>query len=132
MGVRALYLAFSRQIAFRDTNPGSRYNIGILATIYVNPGFIKALSNPTAPQQGLITAIYYLGTWICYIFLSGLVSDRLGRRYAALTGTFVTSIGGALQAGANGSGAFAMMIAGRIISGFGNAILSTSVPMYQR
>ncbi len=109
-----------------------RYNIGILATIYVSPGFIKALSKPTASQKGLVTAIYYLGTWISYIFLSAMTSDRLGRRYAALTGTVVTCVGAAIQAGAKGNGAFALMIIGRIICGVGNAIISTSVPLYQR
>lgn len=109
-----------------------RYNIGILATIYVNPGFIKALSKPTASQQGLITAIYYLGTWTSYVFLSAMASDRLGRRYAAFTGAIVTCVGAAMQAGAKGKGAFALMIIGRIVCGFGNAIISTSVPLYQR
>jgi MFS family permease len=109
-----------------------RYNIGILATIYVSPGFIKALSKPTASQEGLITAIYYLGTWTSYIFLSAMTSDRLGRRYSALVGTVVTCVGAAMQAGAKGNGAFALMIIGRIICGVGNAIISTSVPLYQR
>jgi MFS family permease len=109
-----------------------RYNIGILATVYVSPGFIKALSKPTASQTGLITAIYYLGTWTSYVFLSAPISDRLGRRYSALTGTVVTCVGAAIQAGAKGNGAFALMIIGRIICGFGNAIISTSVPLYQR
>lgn len=66
------------------------------------------------------------------MFVSGWTSDRLGRRYAALAGTVVTCVGAALQAGATGHGAFAMMIAGRILSGFGNAVVSTSVPLYQR
>lgn len=109
-----------------------RYNIGILATIYVNNGFIKALSTPTASQQGLITAIYYLGTWTCYVFISGPVSDKIGRRYSAMTGTVVSCVGAAMQAGAKDHGAFALMIIGRIICGFGNAIISTSVPLYQR
>ncbi len=115
-----------------STHGQCRYNIGIIAPIYVNPGFIKALHKPTAAQKGLITAIYYLGTWTSYVFLSGMVSDRLGRRYAALTGTALTCIGGAVQVGSHGKSALAMMVIGRIISGFGNAIISTSVPLYQR
>lgn len=67
-----------------------------------------------------------------YVFLSGLASDRLGRRYAALIGTIVTCVGGAVQTGAHGKTAYAMMIIGRIISGFGNAVISTAVPLYQR
>jgi MFS family permease len=108
------------------------YNIGVLASIYVNNGFIKALHKPTVQQKGLITAIYYLGTWCGYVFFSGIASDRLGRRYAALCGALVTCVGGSVMAGAHGKDAFAMMIIGRIISGFGNSIISTSVPMYQR
>lgn len=61
-----------------------------------------------------------------------MASDKLGRRYAALVGTVVTCIGGAVQVGAHGKSALAMMVVGRIISGFGNAIISTSVPLYQR
>lgn len=34
--------------------------------------------------------------------------------------------------GAHGKDAYAMMIIGRIVSGLGNAIISTSVPLYQR
>jgi MFS family permease len=114
------------------TNQSPRYNIGIIATLYVNNGWKKALNKPNAAQQGLITAIYYLGTWISYVFLSGLASDRLGRRYSALVGTIVTCVGAAVQTGAHGKTAFAMMIIGRIISGFGNAVISTAVPLYQR
>jgi len=65
------------------------------------------------------------------MFLSQLASDYLGRRFAALAGTFVACIGAALQAGATGLEAFAMMIVGRIISGVGLAVVSTAVPLYQ-
>lgn len=110
------------------------YEIGILSTIYVNAGFKKALGYPSSSQTGLITAIYYLGTWLSYLFISHPLSDLLGRRYAAFTGTIVTCIGSALLAGASGgpSSAYAMMIVGRIIGGLGIAVVSTSVPLYQR
>jgi MFS family permease len=110
----------------------SRYNIGIMATIYVHPGFKKALHKPDAAHTGLITAIYYLGTWVSYLFISHPLADRLGRRYAAAVGTFVTCIGASLIAGARGNGSYSMMIIGRIICGMGVAVVSTSVPLYQR
>lgn len=103
-----------------------------MATIYVHPGFKKALHKPDAAHTGLITAIYYLGTWTSYIFISHPLSDYLGRRYAASAGVFVVCIGAALQAGARGPGSFTMMIVGRILAGMGVAVVSTSVPMYQR
>ncbi|KAG9232383.1 general substrate transporter [Amylocarpus encephaloides] len=107
------------------------YNIGIMATIYVHPGFKKALHKPDASHTGLITAIYYLGTWTSYIFISHPVADRLGRRWAAAVGVFITCVGASLQASARGPNSYTMMIIGRIIAGFGVAIVSTSVPMYQ-
>jgi len=87
---------------------------------------------PTPSRKGIITAIYYLGTWTSYIFVSHPASDRLGRRYAALIGITVVAMGISFEAGASGSGAYAMMIIGRIINGLGIGIVSTSVPLYQR
>jgi hypothetical protein len=37
-----------------------------------------------------------------------------------------------VQTGAGGKTGYAMMIIGRIISGLGNAVISTAVPLYQR
>jgi MFS family permease len=103
-----------------------------MATIYVHPGFKKALHKPDSSITGLITSIYYLGTWLSYLFVSHPTADRLGRRAAAAIGVLVTALGAALQAGAKGPNALAMMIIGRIICGFGLGIVSTSVPLYQR
>ena len=107
----------------------SRYNVGILSSVLVHPGFRRAMGYPTASEKGVITAIYYLGTWVSYIFISHPVSDRLGRRYAALIGIVVVAIAIALESAAR---AYAMMIVGRIISGLGIGMVSTSVPLYQR
>ncbi|PSN59945.1 general substrate transporter [Corynespora cassiicola Philippines] len=106
-------------------------NIGIMATIYVHPGFIKALHEPSKAMTGLITSIYYLGTWISYLFVAHPLADRLGRKKAAAAGVLTTSVGAAIQAGARGQIGIAMMIVGRIICGFGLATISTSVPLYQ-
>jgi len=101
--------------------------------VLVHPGFVAQLGHPDASKKGVITAIYYLGTWTSYIFLSRLASDYLGRRFAALVGILITCFGTALQAGATGGpgGAFAMFVVGRVIAGIGVAIVSTSVPLYQ-
>ena len=108
------------------------YNIGQLSSIYANPGWKKALNKPSASKTGLITAIYYAGTWTSYIFISQPASDRLGRRYAAVVGIFVNGIGTALLASAGGKNGFAMMVIGRVICGLGIALVSSSVPLYQR
>jgi len=44
----------------------------------------------------------------------------------------VTCVGQALQAGAFGPQALPMVIVGRVVAGAGTAIISTSVPLYQR
>ncbi|KAI1483187.1 general substrate transporter [Daldinia eschscholtzii] len=105
------------------------YNVGILSSVLVHPGFVEAMGHLTPSRKGVITAIYYLGT--CYIFISHPVSDLFGRRYAAMAGILTVAVGNAFESGATGSGAYAMMIVGRIISGIGVGMLSTSVPLYQ-
>jgi MFS family permease len=98
----------------------------------VHPGFIKALHKPPKTITGLITSIYYVGTWVSYLFISHPLADRFGRRVAAASGVFITGIGAAIQTGARMPSGLAMMISGRIICGVGLAIVSTSVPLYQR
>ncbi|KAK6858280.1 general substrate transporter [Apiospora arundinis] len=107
------------------------YNIGILASIQVHPGFVDEMGELTAVRRGVITAIYYVGTWTGYVFVSHPASDRLGRRYAALIGTAVLAVGTAFEAGATRPHVYAMWIVGRIICGLGVSMLSTSVPLYQ-
>ncbi|KAL2264468.1 hypothetical protein VTK26DRAFT_33 [Humicola hyalothermophila] len=107
------------------------YNAGVLASVLVHPGFQEALHQPDASRSGLITAVYYLGTWSSYIFLAHPAADKLGRRHAALVGMLITCLGQALQVGAVGPRALAMVVAGRIVAGMGTAIISTSVPLYQ-
>ncbi|VBB79718.1 Putative transporter [Podospora comata] len=110
------------------------YNVGVLASVLVHPGFKKTLHRPDASLSGLITAIYYLGTFTSYLFFAHPAADKLGRRHAAFVGMGVTCVGQALQVGATGSAAQAlgMVIVGRIIAGVGTGIISTSVPLYQR
>jgi MFS family permease len=108
-----------------------RYNIGILSSILVHPGWQDVQNHPPPSIRGVITATYYLGTWVSYVFISRPLCDYLGRRYGAMSGTFILAIGAALQAGCTGSHAFAMMVSGRIVCGMGVAIVSTSVPLYQ-
>lgn len=109
-----------------------RYNVGVLASVLVHPGFKAVLNQPDASRSGLITAIYYLGTWSSYIFFAHPAADRLGRRYAAFVGMLVTCAGQALQTAAVRPHGLSMVVAGRIVAGMGTAIISTSVPLYQR
>lgn len=119
-----------RAVPPRSTNT-SRYNIGVLSSILVHPGWRELLHQPGPGTKGIITGIYYLGTFLSYIFVSHPLSDWLGRRYAALCGTVTLCLGALLQASSHGPAALATMIAGRFICGAGVAVVSTSVPLYQ-
>ncbi|KAI1388143.1 uncharacterized protein F4822DRAFT_303528 [Hypoxylon trugodes] len=53
------------------------YNVGILSSVLVHPGFIKAMGHLTPSRKGVITAIYYLGTWYGFVLRRMLLSRRL-------------------------------------------------------
>lgn len=108
------------------------YNIGILSSILVHPGWRKALSFPSPSEKGSITGLYYLGTLSSYLFVSHPLADKLGRRYAALIGTGILSLGAMCMASATGDNAVSIMVFGRIICGLGVGVVSTGVPLYQR
>ena len=103
------------------------YNIGILASVLAHPAWLS-LHAPTPSQKGIVTGIYYLGTLLSYI-LAAPLADYLGRRYAALSGTAVLSVGVLFMAGSSG---LPTMLLGRWISGLGVGVVSTTVPIYQR
>lgn len=127
---RSLHV-YSRHGTHSNRGLDYRYNVGILASVLAHPGFKHVLDDAEA-SLGLITGIYYIGTWLSYIFVAHPAADKLGRRYAALGGMLVLCVGQALQASATGPSAFRHILAGRIISGLGTGVVSTSVPLYQR
>ncbi|KAH0835985.1 hypothetical protein FOPE_04243 [Fonsecaea pedrosoi] len=114
------------------------YDIGIISTIYVAPGFISSLHHPSSSETGLITAIYYagekpliclmaLGSWTGYAFIAGPVNEKCGRRWTGFWGVSILCVGAALQAGAVH---LSMMIIGRIIAGLGTSLVACAVPLY--
>lgn len=105
------------------------YNIGILSSILVHPGWRQTMHYPNASERGTVTGVYYVGTLLSYLFFSHPLADWLGRRYAALVGTVVLAAGAGLMAGSQGLVAMGL---GRWACGLGVGIVSTTVPLYQR
>lgn len=103
------------------------YNIGILSSVFAHPGWREALHDPSPAANGFIAGVYYLGTLVSYV--SRPSADWLGRRYAALGGTAVLSLGALAMASAGG--VYAMAV-GRFVCGLGVGVVSTTVPLYQR
>lgn len=67
------------------------------------------------------------GSWSSFVFLTGPVNQKLGRRWTGFWGVLVLCVGAALQAGAVH---LSMMIVGRIIAGLGTSLVATAVPLY--
>ncbi|POR34775.1 Glucosidase 2 subunit beta [Tolypocladium paradoxum] len=88
------------------------YNIGVLSSVLVHPGWKSTLGDPSAAQKGVVTGVYYLGTFLSYVLLSHPLADWLGRRYAALVGTLVLCLGALVMACANGGAAVGTMALG--------------------
>ncbi|KAF5130326.1 Quinate permease [Metarhizium anisopliae] len=108
------------------------YNIGILSSVLVHPGWREALDDPTPARIGLIISVYYLGTFLSFMLLSHPLADYLGRRRAAIIGTCALCLGAMCMAAANGGAAVGIMALGRWICGVGVGVVSTAVPLYQR
>lgn len=108
------------------------YNIGVLSSVLVHPGWRAALHQPGPAARGLVAAVYYLGTLLSYLCVAHPLADVLGRRYAALIGTAALCGGAVVMTAAGGRGAVGVMVVGRWACGVGVGVVSTSVPLYQR
>lgn len=77
-------------------------------------------------QQGLATSIVLLGAMAAAMF-TGRLADRFGRKAILGTAGVLFAVGLAISAAATG---FVVLIAGRLITGFGVGIASALAPTY--
>lgn len=89
------------------TNDGSGYNIATW-------------------QKSLITSILSAGTFFGALF-AGFVADWIGRRLSLMYSCVVFSVGVVLQVASTSVG---LLVAGRIVAGFGVGLVSAIVIMY--
>ncbi|OAA59046.1 myo-inositol transporter 1 [Niveomyces insectorum RCEF 264] len=103
------------------------YDQGVFGSIINNPDFVKTFDNPSAGLTGIIVAIYNLG---CFAgcMLNVFISDRLGRRRCMWVAMAVLSVGAAIQ---TSSYSVAQLLVGRIVTGMGTGIETSTVPAYQ-
>ncbi|EAW24588.1 sugar porter family MFS transporter [Aspergillus fischeri NRRL 181] len=103
------------------------YDQGVFSGILSNPSFQEQFDHPDATVEGQIVSSYVLG---CVIgaFMSMFLGDRLGRRKSIGLACALLTVGGVLQATA-----FTLlhMIVGRIVSGIGVGMNTTTVPIWQ-
>lgn len=90
-----------------------------------NP-FGTYFNNPDADMQGNITALYDIGCVLGSI-ITYFVGERLGRRTMLMMGGAIMIVGAALL---GTSTTIAQLITGRIVTGVGNGMNSSTAPVY--
>ncbi|KAI9372237.1 general substrate transporter [Aspergillus egyptiacus] len=104
------------------------FDQGVMAGIIgAENRFGRDFNHPDADMQGNITALYdigcVVGSIVCYF-----VGERFGRRTMLINGGGIMIIGAIILAT---SETVAQLIAGRIITGIGNGMNSSTAPVYQ-
>lgn len=89
--------------------------------------FSRDFDSPDAAMQGNITGLYDIGcvfgSILCYF-----IGERLGRRTMLMAGGFIMIIGAAIL---SSSYTIAQLLVGRIVTGIGNGMNSSTAPVYQ-
>jgi len=96
-------------------------------TCKVANGYTKAQVNHVSTIQGISVASYNVGCFFGAV-TTIFVGDLLGRRKTIFIGSAIMVVGAALQCSAFTLGHF---IAGRVITGFGNGMNTSTVPTWQ-
>ncbi|CAO3588953.1 unnamed protein product [Absidia cylindrospora] len=102
------------------------YDQGVLSGILVNDNWLALFDHPNETLQGMVVSVFLLGAWVSS-YPASWVMDQFGRRWTIFSGAIVFIVGGILQTAAVH---MAMLMIGRLFSGFGIGFLSTVLPVY--
>lgn len=95
--------------------------------IGANNAFSRDFDDPDPAMQGNITGLYdigcVVGSIVCYF-----IGERYGRRTMLMAGGFIMIIGAAVL---SSSHTIAQLLVGRIVTGVGNGMNSSTGPVYQ-
>lgn len=92
---------------------------GVLGGLVSQPSFLDAIGNPNASYLGTIVALYNIGCLVGCM-LAAIWGNDWGRKKTIMIGNGIMIIGAVIQAATYGA---PQLIAGRLISGFGNGLL---------
>ncbi|KAJ8127945.1 hypothetical protein O1611_g5690 [Lasiodiplodia mahajangana] len=109
------------------------YDQGVMSGILTSEAFADVFEETrnNSTIQGVVTSIYDLGCLFGAIFIL-TVGDQLGRRRAIIAGGIIMIIGTLIQITAYpGHAPLAQFIIGRIITGVGNGMNTSTIPTYQ-
>ncbi|KAH7210072.1 general substrate transporter [Fusarium oxysporum] len=102
------------------------YDQGVLGGLVTQPSFLDAIGNPSPSFLGLIVALYNIGC-LAGCIVASLVGNKWGRRKIIIWGCVIMIAGGIIQSATYGA---AQLIVGRLISGVGNGMNTSIVPVY--
>ncbi|KAI7087229.1 general substrate transporter [Hortaea werneckii] len=104
------------------------YDSGVMTDVIASPNFLNYFStDKTSSTIGAINSTFSGGA-VFGALMGGLTMDRLGRKKTVQIGAVIATVGGILQCAAVH---LAMILVGRIISGWAVGLMSMSVPVYQ-
>ncbi|KAH6874679.1 general substrate transporter [Thelonectria olida] len=103
------------------------YDQGVFGGILENEDWLRQFKHPGDTLTGFITASYNLGC-LLGCFANFFVGEKLGRRRAIWLAMGWIIVGAALQASAFTR---SHLIVGRIVTGLGTGLKTSTVPMYQ-
>ncbi|KAI8948786.1 general substrate transporter [Xylaria longipes] len=109
------------------------YDQGVMSGILTAPAFADVFEETrnNSTLQGVVTSVYDLGCLFGAIFVL-TVGDQLGRRRAIIAGGIIMIIGTLIQVTAYpGHAPLAQFIIGRIVTGLGNGMNTSTIPTYQ-
>jgi len=103
------------------------YEQGVFGGVLENEDWLRQFNNPDPTLTGLITGSYNIGA-LLGCFLNFFIGEALGRRRTIWFAMAWIVTGAALQASAY---SLPHLIVGRIITGIGTGLKTSTVPMYQ-
>ncbi|KAI1176103.1 general substrate transporter [Nemania sp. FL0916] len=110
------------------------YDQGVMSGIISGAPFVSDFPqvDHNSQWQGFVVSIYAVGCFFGALFIL-TVGDKLGRRKAIFTGATVMIIGVIIQITCvpPSHGATAQFIVGRFITGIGNGINTSTIPIWQ-
>lgn len=104
------------------------YDQGVFGGVIITPDFLDQINlNGRTTMISTITAIYDIGCFFGAILVC-VIGDPLGRKRCILLGTTIMSIGAIIQIASYN---VPEMFVGRIITGIGNGINTSTAPVWQ-
>ncbi|KAH7118667.1 general substrate transporter [Dactylonectria estremocensis] len=102
------------------------YDSGIISSTIALPHFKEYFDDPSDDTDGGIVSSFQGGA-VLGTMINMAIANKLGRKMTIFSGSVVSLLGTALQAGAT---SMAMLIVGRFIGGVAVGMLTSTIPMY--